>query len=256
MKRSNTAARDAWANEARELGHRLTSAVSVVVLTGAGMSAESGLPTFRGGSGALWNDQRPEDLATPQAFDRDPKLVSTWYRERRVRAAAARPNAGHRALERLAKSLGSFTIVTQNVDGLHAEAGSADVVELHGSIRWSRCIACGDRKRGSLDGPLPDLCACGGLMRPDVVWFGEALSPPVWERAEGSAREASVFIVAGTSAAVYPAAGLVHIAKHAGAFVAEVNPEPTEASAICDLVVRAPVGAFFPELLAVVQQRS
>jgi NAD-dependent protein deacetylase/lipoamidase len=242
--------------EARELGRRLTPAASVVVLTGAGMSAESGLPTFRSGTGALWNNHRPEDLATPKAFARDPTLVSTWYRERRVRAAAARPNQGHVALAEIAANLPSFTIVTQNVDGLHAQAGSAHVVELHGSIRWSRCIACGDRKPGSLEGPLPDICACGGLLRPAVVWFGEALPQAAWGRAEHAARAASVFIVAGTSAAVYPAAGLVHIAKRAGAIVAEVNPEPTEASAICDLVVRASVGEFFPAVLAVLREQS
>jgi NAD-dependent deacetylase len=156
----------------------------------------------------------------------------------------------------MADVLPSFTIVTQNVDGLHAEAGSADVVELHGSIRWSRCIACGDRHAGSLEGPLPDICACGGVLRPDVVWFGEALPQTAWDRAERAARTANVFIVAGTSAAVYPAAGLVHIAKRAGAYVAEVNPESTDASAFCDLVVRAPVGDVFPALLAVLQQHA
>jgi NAD-dependent deacetylase len=247
---------DTWAAEARELGRRLTNAASVVVLTGAGISAESGLPTFRSGSGALWNNHRPEDLATPQAFARDPILVSTWYRERRIRAAAARPNRGHLALANMADVLPWFTIVTQNVDGLHAEAGSAGVVELHGTIRWSRCIACGDRKSGSLEGPLPDACACGGLLRPDVVWFGETLPQAAWERAERVTRTADVFIVAGTSAAVYPAAGLVHIAKREGAYVAEVNPEPTDASATCDLVVRAPAGEFFPALLAVMQRHT
>lgn len=230
------------------------SATSVVVLTGAGMSAESGLPTFRSGSGALWNDHRPEDLATPQAFARDPMLVSTWYRERRVRAAAARPNAGHVALAHMAREVPSLTIITQNVDGLHDEAGSGDVVELHGSIRWSCCTACHDRSPGSLEGPLPDRCACGGLLRPAVVWFGEALPQAAWARAERAARAADVFIVAGTSAAVYPAAGLVHIAKRAGAYIAEVNPERTEASAVCDLVVRAPAGRFFHALLSAMRR--
>jgi len=245
-----------WAADTRELAQRLVSGSSVVVLTGAGMSAESGLPTFRSGSGALWNNYRPEDLATPQAFARDPILVSTWYRERRGRAAAARPNDGHMALAQMARALPSLTIVTQNVDGLHSEAGSADVIELHGSIRWSRCTVCDERTPGSLEGPLPDTCTCGGLLRPAVVWFGEALPHAAWERAERSAHAADVFIVAGTSAAVYPAAGLVHIAKRAGAYVAEVNPERTEASAICDLVVRAPAGQFFPALLAAMREQA
>lgn len=242
-----------FTEQAHGLAMRMTQSRSVAVLTGAGMSAESGIPTFRSGRSALWGTHRPEDLATPQAFARDPELVSRWYRERRAAVATAGPNAGHSALAELAHVVPSLTVITQNVDGLHAAAGSPDVVELHGTIRWSRCVSCGIRAPGSLEGPLPETCECGGLLRPDVVWFGEMLPEAAWRRAERAALEADAFIVAGTSAAVYPAAGLVSIAKRASAYIVEVNPEPTEATALCDLVVRARVGEFFPALLAAVR---
>ncbi len=232
------------------LAELLMSRPNAVVFTGAGMSAESGIPTFRSGADALWRNHRPEDLATPDAFARDPALVTAWYRKRRATVAAAAPNPGHAALAALATELPALLVVTQNVDGLHETAGSRDVVELHGSIRWSRCVTCGNRTIGRLSGPLPESCACGGLLRPDVVWFGEALPADEWERAMRATRDAAVFVVAGTSAAVYPAAGLVMLARSSGAFVAEINPEPTEATAYCDLTVRARVGEFFPMLLA------
>jgi NAD-dependent deacetylase len=210
------------------------------------MSAESGIPTFRSGAGALWRDYRPEQLATPEAFASDPALVWRWYRSRIETLQTAQPNAGHLALVRIAVSVPVFSVITQNVDGLHSTAGSSDVVELHGNIRRTRCTGCGavdDYRRSDLAIPR---CGCGASLRPDVVWFGEALPAEALERAHTAAASADVFFVAGTSAVVYPAAGLADVAKDAGAFVVEVNPEETGASRRCDLSVRAKTGEFLP----------
>jgi NAD-dependent deacetylase len=236
----------AYEEEATLLADRLRGAHRVAALSGAGMSAESGLPTFRSSSGALWRNHDPMTLATPQAFARDPVLVWEWYQERLRAHSSAQPNPGHVALAHMAQRVPSFVMVTQNVDGLHAEAGSRDVIELHGNLRRARCTRCGQKVPTPLEGDLPPRCACGGLLRPDVVWFGEDLPAGAFERAYAAAAESEVFIVAGTSAIVYPAAGLVEIAKRAGAFVAEVNPEETPATALCDLSVRAPSGVFLP----------
>jgi NAD-dependent deacetylase len=253
---------------ADEVASRLSRACQVAALTGAGISAESGIPTFRSGASALWRNLRAEELATPEAFARDPALVTDWYRMRLQIVEQARPNPGHIALAQIERHLAArgaeFTLVTQNVDGLHAEGGSESIVELHGSIRTWRCTACAHEQ--SLDqlgrtaelggaaqhGRLPEdkdrlfHCSCGAVLRPGVVWFGESLPFGAWERAERAATAAEVFIVAGTSAAVYPAAGLVGVAKHAGAYVVEINPEATGATSICDLSVRAPSGEFLP----------
>ena len=210
------------------------------------MSVESGLPTFRSGSRALWRNHDPMTLATPEAFARDPALVWEWYRERMRAHAGAVPNPGHLALAEIEQRVESFTLVTQNVDGLHLRAGSRDVVELHGNVRTSRCVICGTSAVTPTDGPLPPRCACGGLMRPNVVWFGESLPPGAFERAYAAAAQSEVFIVAGTSAIVHPAAGLVDVAKQTGAFVVEVNPEDTPATELCDVSVRAPSGVFLP----------
>ena len=232
--------------EARVLAQRLRTARSAAALSGAGMSAESGLPTYRGSSGALWRNFDPMSLATPEAFARDPVLVWEWYRERLRAHKTARPNAGHIALAKLAANVPSFTLVTQNVDGLHAEAGSPDVIELHGNLRRARCTMCGARAPSPFEGELPPRCSCGGVLRPDVVWFGEQLPPGAYERAHAAAADADVFIVVGTSAIVYPAASLVDVAKAGGAFVAEINLEETPATAHCDLSIRASSGVFLP----------
>jgi NAD-dependent deacetylase len=229
-----------WIREAR----------SVAVLTGAGISAESGVPTFRG-PGGLWRQYRPEDLATPEAFRRDPRLVWEWYDWRRQRIAQARPNAGHEALVRLERSKPRFWLITQNVDGLHERAGSRRVIKLHGDIWLVRCVACGREQRDERV-PLPELpprCACGGLLRPGVVWFGEALPPGAWEAAEQAVREAEVLLVVGTSAVVYPAAGLIPLAQACGARVIEVNPEETPMSARLDCSLRGPAGVILPALI-------
>ena len=242
---------------ARIIAERLSRAHRASALTGAGISAESGIPTFRSGATALWRDHRPEDLATPEAFARDPELVTQWYRMRLQMVMDARPNSGHIALAKIEASFSArgaeFDVLTQNVDGLHLEGGSLNLVELHGSIRLWRCVACENNVRFDLElarrktgGETVLRCACGSLMRPGVVWFGEPMPAVAWERACAAASAAEIFIVAGTSAAVYPAASLVLFAKRAGAFVVEVNPESTDATPLCDLSVRATSGAFLP----------
>jgi len=208
----------------RAAGEALRKARSVTALTGAGISAESGIPTFRG-AGGLWNDYRAEDLATPQAFARDPGLVWEWYAWRQSLIAKAEPNAGHRALVELERRQ-AFTLVTQNVDGLHARAGSKDPIELHGSIWRVRCIECEAER--VIDEPVEGLPACedcGGLERPGVVWFGEELPEEAFELALDAAQQADVVLVVGTSGVVQPAASLVEVARARGAFVIEVNPE-------------------------------
>ncbi len=229
----------------------LSSARSAAVLTGAGISAESGIPTFRG-AGGLWREYRAEDLATPQAFARDPKLVWEWYDWRRGVIARAQPNAGHRALVQLEQRAPEFTLITQNVDGLHDRAGSARILKIHGDIWTLRCSLCGreheDRRASIPD--LPPRCACGGIERPGVVWFGEALPADVWRRAEQAASQADVLLVIGTSAVVYPAAGLVAVAKSGGAKVIEINIAETAASAVADVSLRGAAAQILPELLA------
>ena len=229
----------------------LREASSVAALTGAGISAESGIPTFRG-AGGLWREFRAEDLATPEAFARDPRLVWEWYDWRRGLIARAEPNAGHRALAELGRRTGRFTLITQNVDGLHDRAGSRIVLKVHGDIWMVRCTACGRETRDDRV-PLPELpprCECGGLLRPGVVWFGEPLPDNVWREAEAATRQAGVFLVIGTAAVVYPAAGLVPLAKAAGAKVIEINLDETPYSAQVDCSLRGRAGELLPELIA------
>ena len=218
------------------------------MLTGAGVSAESGIPTFRG-SGGLWKQFRAEDLATPEAFAHDPQLMWEWYDWRRGLIAAAKPNQGHIALAELERRTPNFTLITQNVDDLHERAGSKNILHVHGSIWTVRCMECG-REWLDLRSPLPSLpprCECGGLLRPGVVWFGESLPQDVWRQAERAARKAEIFLVVGTSAVVYPAAGLIHYAQGAGAAVIEVNIEATGA---IDTFLAGPAGELLPQLIA------
>ncbi len=228
----------------------LRAASRVAVLTGAGISAESGIPTFRG-AGGLWRQFRPEQLATPEAFARDPVLVWQWYDWRRALVARAEPNPGHLALVELERCKDAFTLVTQNVDGLHDRAGSRAVVKIHGDIWRMRCTACSGETRDERV-PLPEIpprCPCGGLLRPAVVWFGEPLPPEAWRLAEAAARTADVFLVVGTSAAVYPAAGLAWLAKSAGARVIEVNLDETDLSGAADCSLRGQAGELLPQLI-------
>jgi NAD-dependent deacetylase len=227
----------------------LEAASSVVILTGAGISAESGIPTFRGSDG-LWKNFKPEELATPQAFAKDPRLVWEWYDWRRGLIAKAEPNAGHRALVQLEAAKPNFTLITQNVDGLHDRAGSRRVLKLHGDIWRMQCSECG-RNWPDRRVPLPKLpphCGCGAVARPGVVWFGEPLGE-VWAEAEHAAREAGVLLVVGTSAVVNPAATLAPIAKAAGARVIEINPEETPISRHVDLSLRGGEGEILARLI-------
>jgi NAD-dependent deacetylase len=232
--------------EARAL---IEGARRITVLTGAGVSAESGIPTFRG-PGGLWRERRPEDLATPEAFARDPLLVWEWYDWRRGVIAAARPNPAHEALARLEARHEHFTLVTQNVDGLHARSGSTAPLELHGSIWTLRCTDCGAERvdRSAPLDPLPPRCRCGALERPGVVWFGEALPIETLERAHAAAAACDLFLLVGTSALVWPAAGLGEIAQRSGAHVIEINPDATPYSGRV-LSLRAKAGELVPLLI-------
>lgn len=231
-----------------EVKERLDAARSPVALTGAGVSAESGVPTFRGADG-LWRNFRAEDLATPEAFARDPVLVWQWYDWRRSLIAGVRPNSAHYALAELEKSKG-LTLITQNVDGLHSLAGSANPIELHGSIWKVRCTRC-EAKGENRDVPIaiPPMCGCGGIMRPDIVWFGESLDPDIIEAAFSAASKADFMMVVGTSGVVQPAASLAYRAKEAGAFVVEINIETTPLSDMTDVNIASKAGTVLPELL-------
>ena len=211
----------------------------IVVLTGAGISAESGVPTFRGKEG-LWRKYDPRDLATPEAFRRDPKVVWEWYNWRREIIAKAQPSEAHRILAELERRR-DLRIITQNVDGLHQRAGSKKVIELHGNIWRVRCVICGVRyydERVPLEDLPPKCKECGGLLRPDVVWFGETLPQEELEEAYRLSSEADIFLVIGTSAQVYPAADLPFVAKRSGARVIEINPEETPVTPYADLSIR------------------
>jgi NAD-dependent deacetylase len=228
----------------------LREAERVTVLTGAGISAESGVPTFRGKDG-LWKQFRAEDLATPQAFRRDPRLCWEWYDWRRGILAKVLPNPGHYALAQLERRLSQFTLITQNVDGLHAKAGNTKLLEIHGSIWNLRCTVCA-RDWTDRTVPLellPKCPNCGALARPGVVWFGENLNPQIWAAAQNAAIHADVLLVVGTSATVHPAASLAPLACSAGAKIIEVNIEPTPISGLVDCALPGLSGKLLPEIL-------
>lgn len=227
----------------------LAQSQRLVVMTGAGVSAESGIPTFRG-PGGLWRGRDPMRLATPQAFEANPKLVWEFYNWRREIVAKAEPNAGHQAIAALEHLIPTFTLVTQNVDRLHHRAGSRNVLELHGNLQDVRCSVC-DREEFPGWTPLPALPTCdhcGGLLRPGVVWFGESLPPDTLQAALNATLDADLLLVVGTSAAVYPAAGLIDIAAGTGGNVIEVNLEPTEASSRVTLSLFGPAAEILPQL--------
>jgi NAD-dependent deacetylase len=221
----------------------------ITVLTGAGVSAASGVPTFRGGDG-LWKSFKPETLATPQAFARDPKLVWEWYDWRRRKIAKCEPNAAHHVLAAWSERFPGFNLITQNVDGLHERARTRNVVRLHGSIWevscWARCSSSPPRWRDDTVPyeAIPPRCAhCGALIRPGVVWFGEPLDADMVDRARAAA-DCDVFITVGTSAVVYPAAGFLDVARRHGAFTVEINPEATPA--VVDLALRGGAETVLP----------
>ena len=226
----------------------LKTARRVVVSTGAGVSAESGVPTFRGADG-LWKKFRPEELATFEAFQANPQIVWEWYQYRREIIHKIKPNPGHYAIAQMSGYFESFDLITQNVDGLHRAAGSADVIELHGNIMRNKCVDCGGTSDDFEFAQFPPLCKCGGRLRPDVVWFGEMLPIKALERAERAASECDIFFSVGTSGVVQPAAGLAYMARRGGAFVVEVNPEPTELTYITDEHFGGRSGEVLPAIL-------
>jgi NAD-dependent deacetylase len=231
--------------------YALRNARTIAALTGAGISAESGVPTFRDAQAGLWAKYRPEELATPQAFRRDPKLVWEWYTWRRELVGGAQPNPGHLALAHLALQIEGFKLITQNVDGLHQRAGSRDVIELHGNITRTKCFDCERQAEAwADDGSVPPKCLhCGGLLRPDVVWFHEPLPHAALAAAVEAAQTCDVFLSIGTSALVEPAASLPMEALRAGAVVVEVNPHPTPLSGRVPFVLRGPAGLVLPKIV-------
>ncbi len=240
-------------NITEELRERLRAARSVFVLTGAGVSAESGVPTFRGGgqTGAVWKGMPFEVISSAGMVRSNLPEVWEWFDYRRGVLSACRPNPAHEAIARWQDRFPRFTLATQNIDGLHAEAGSREVLELHGNAWRARCLKCGGREdlREKSAEVRPPVCvACGGQMRPDVVLFGEMLPERVWISAAERAAHCDLCFVIGTSAIVYPAAGLPHAAAAAGAFLVEVNPEPTPLSADCDVTLRGAAGEVLPLL--------
>lgn len=235
----------------QQLIDRLQSTDSVVVLTGAGASAESGIPTFRD-PGGLWDRFDPTELASIGGFRSNPIRVQSWYSARRANVLRAKPHGGHIALAELEKGFGDFTLVTQNVDGLHSRAGSKNVIEVHGSLMTAVCISCGaacDPLDVSPEADRPQQCRCGGYVRPAVIWFGELLDPVTVERAWSAAAHCDVFLSVGTGADVYPAASLPLVAAQNGAYVVEINPHPTAISSRVDEKVSQPAGTALPELV-------
>ncbi|MCK4596038.1 NAD-dependent deacylase [candidate division WOR-3 bacterium] len=221
----------------------------LVVLTGSGVSAESGIPTFRGKDG-LWKNFRAEELATKSAFEKNPKLVWEWYDWRRQIINKARLNRAHLAIARLEKMFEQFFLITQNVDGLHSRAGNKKLAELHGNIWRLRCTTCG-KVSFNVDVPLkeiPPICKCSGILRPDIVWFGESLQERNLAKTYASTSECDVMLVVGTSGIVYPAASIPFIAKDRGARIIEVNLEETPITQIADVSIFSKAGEILPKL--------
>jgi NAD-dependent deacetylase len=228
-------------------GLGLDMEMPITVLTGAGVSAESGVPTFRG-EGGLWKTYRAQDLATPGAFQRDPETVWEWYDYRRQICSGIDPNPAHHAITRLDDALSDFLLITQNVDGLHRRAGTKRIVELHGNLFRVRCTTCGEVSE-NLETPLseiPPKCRCGGLLRPDVVWFGEALPEAALSESFERSRSCGLMLVVGTSGVVQPAASMPLLAKQAGAHLIEINPDPTPITPFADIHLSGKAGETLP----------
>jgi len=235
------------------IADKLLDAKKIVFVTGAGISQESGIPTFRGKDG-LWRKYDAMQLATIDAFYENPKLVWEWYDERRKNILAAKPNAGHNTIADLEKYK-QVRVLTQNIDGLHQRAGSSQVYELHGSIITIKCTVCDFKEKITSDfSELPPICKCGKMLRPDVVWFGEALPQDVWGEAMMQANSCNVMFVVGTSLAVSPANMLPVYAKQNGATLIEVNPEETPMSNTMDLSIRSTSAKALPELLSIINK--
>jgi NAD-dependent deacetylase len=229
---------------------RVKSAGSIVFFTGAGISAESGIPIFRGKDG-IWNKLKPEELANFDAFLRNPQMVWEWYEHRKQIINNSKPNPAHIAIAEMQNYLPNVTVVTQNIDNLHKRAGSKIVYELHGNIERNYCIKCHTFYNGEIeftDG-IPK-CKCGGLIRPDIVWFGEMLPQDQFDAAEKASEQCGVFFIVGTSAVVYPAASLIYVAKQSKAYLIEINLESTEISGLVDESYFGPAGKVLPEIFA------
>lgn len=227
---------------------RLRKAKRATVLTGAGISEESGIPTFRG-AGGIWAKYDYRKLATPQGFRDDPHIVWEWYQLRQIEMKKAMPNPAHDTIALMEKHFEEFSVLTQNIDGMHARAGSRNIVELHGNIWRMRCPR--DGTTIVLDDPvkeIPPLCQCGSIMRPDVVWFGEQLSQSAVEVASKAASESEAIFVVGTSAVVYPAAALPILTKNSGGLVIEINIEETDVSSYADASLFGRAGQVLPAL--------
>jgi NAD-dependent deacetylase len=244
----------------KQIARRIQSASRITLLTGAGISAASGVPTFRGKEG-LWRSYSPQELATPEAFQNNPKLVWEWYDWRRELISKCHPNAAHLVLALWSKRYPGFTLITQNVDGLHEKAGTGNVIRFHGSI-WE--VLCWDRCKSSPPRwiydtvPLPSVppsCPyCGGLIRPGVVWFGESIDPEVLHKSD-AAVDCDIFMTVGTSALIYPAAGLVSEARRKGAFTVEINLEATSASEMVDLSLQGPAEVLLQKVEDIIQEK-
>ncbi len=228
--------------------NRMREARRACVLTGAGVSAESGIPTFRG-AGGIWEKYDYRKLATHKGFEEDPRLVWEWYQLRQIEIAKAKPNPAHGIIAEMERRFPAFAVLTQNIDGMHKRGGSKHVVELHGNIWRMRCER--DGTSVDLDAPvkgIPPLCQCGSIMRPDVVWFGEPMPAAETEEASTIARESEVMFVVGTSAVVYPAAVLPILTKNSGGLVIEINLEPTDVTSYADLSLFGHAGEILPAL--------
>jgi NAD-dependent deacetylase len=236
-----------------DLIDRLRTARHIVVFTGAGVSAESGVPTFRDALAGLWENFSPEELATPEAFLARPRLVWDWYTWRRELVGRVEPNPGHRAIATLEEKAPRFTLVTQNVDGLHVRAGSRRVIELHGNIQRVKCFDHGHPAEHWQEGdPIPRCRVCGSLLRPDVVWFTEDVPAGAFEAAKRAARDCDAFLAVGTSMLVFPAAELPYAAARAGAAVIQVNPNPTDLDALAHFNLKGKSGEVLPALIEAV----
>jgi len=228
----------------------LRDARHICILTGAGVSAESGVSTFREAQDGLWAEYNPQDLATPEAFVADPVLIWRWYRWRRDTVAAVEPNPGHYAIAQLAEFVSDLTLITQNVDNLHQRAGSRNVIEYHGNIFEDRCFADGSLQQGRAAEAVPVCEDCGSNLRPGVVWFGETIPERALRESSAAAADCDIFLSIGTSSLVYPAAGLADLAKQSGAVVAEINPNPTMNVANFDFAIAGNSGVVLPEMVS------
>jgi len=243
------ASKQTMSDSIKQLAEAFKQAGHVTVLTGSGISADSGVPTFRDPQEGLWSQYQPQDLASPEAFQKDPDFVWQWYQWRRKKLLSVKPNAGHEALARLAQQHSNLTLVTQNVDGLHQAAGHEDVIEFHGNIHRNHCFEHGHVMKVDGQPEHPPRCRqCQSLARPSVVWFGEAIPEQAMQRSLATSQAADLFIAIGTSATVYPAAGLADLARNNAATIAEINPEASEMKGM-DIAIRERAAVALPALL-------